>query len=500
MSYVLGLDLGTSSLKGLLVDEMGQVIASASAEYPLIHLKSGYSEQDPREWGKACYKVFETLSEKVTDFDEQLEGISFSGQMHSLVLLDDQGEVLRPAILWNDVRNFSECNQINTEFGDEILAITQNIAREGFTLPKILWLQVNEPDIWAKAKQVLLPKDYLRYLLTGTYHMDYSDAAGTLMMDIEKREWSLTILEQYNIPATLLPPLVASTGCVGVLTEEVKARFGLKKEVKVFAGGADNAIAAVGSGILDKTTGMVSIGTSGVFLSYEKDASVDYQGQLHLFNHAADNSYYSMGVTLAAGHSLTWFKNTFAAGISFDEMLTGIEQVPPGSKGLLFSPYIVGERTPYSDSKIRGSFIGMDTSHTLKHFARAVLEGITFSLKDSQHLMQKVAQKQFNKIISVGGGSKNPHWLQMQADIFATPIYTLKADEGPGMGAAMIAAVGLGWFDSMTSCNEVFVQYGKVIQPIVENVEKYQLMYAEYRKVYDATKEITHRLIDLENE
>lgn len=499
MSYVLGLDLGTSSLKGLLVDKSGKVIASASADYPLIHLKSGYSEQNPQEWLDACVKVFEQLSDDVDDFQSKLEGISFSGQMHGLVLLDADGKALRNAILWNDVRNSAECDRINTEFGEEILDITQNIAREGFTLPKVLWVQEHEPVLWAKAAQILLPKDYLRYWLTGNYHMDYSDAAGTLMLDVRAKEWSKAVLAEYQITEAILPPLVASSGNVGTVLAELKERFGFENDVQVFAGGADNAVAAVGSGILDNTTGMVSIGTSGVFLSYEADASVDYQGQLHLFNHA-DDAYYSMGVTLAAGHSLTWFKNTFAADRSFDDLLAGIDQIEPGAKGLLFAPYIVGERTPYSDSKIRGSFIGMDTTHTLDHFARAVLEGITFSLKDSQHLMETVANKRFEKIVSVGGGSKNPNWLQIQADIFNTPITTLVADEGPGMGAAMLAAVGLGWYDTMLDCNKAFVDYGAVTEPIPENVEKYQTLYKQYQKVYEATKEISHGLIDFVNE
>lgn len=497
--YVLGLDLGTSSLKGLLVDKAGKVIASASADYPLLHPKSGYSEQNPQEWLEACVKVFETLSLEVADFQASLEGISFSGQMHGLVLVDAEGHVLRDAILWNDVRNSAECQRINQEFGQQLIEITQNIAREGFTLPKILWVQAHEPDIWAKVSQILLPKDYLRYWLTGQYHMDYSDAAGTLMLDVRAKEWSAQILAEYQIAENVLPPLIKSYGKVGTLVGELKERFSFEQDIQVFAGGADNAVAAVGAGILDSTTGMVSIGTSGVFLSYEADASVDYQGQLHLFNHA-DDAYYSMGVTLAAGHSLTWFKNTFAPDKSFNDLLAKIDQIEPGAKGLLFAPYIVGERTPYTDSKIRGSFIGMDTTHTLDHFARAVLEGITFSLKDSQYLMETVANKRFATIVSVGGGSKNPNWLQIQADIFNTPITTLVADEGPGIGAAMLAAVGLGWYDTMLDCNKAFVEYGAVTQPIAENVAKYQKLYTEYRKIYEATKDISHGLLDIVNE
>lgn len=498
MSYVLGLDLGTSSLKGLLVDRNGTVIGSASADYPLIHEMSGYSEQQPSEWIKACEKVFEQLSSSVADFKTKLEGISFSGQMHGLVLLDADGNILRPSILWNDVRNSLECDHINTQFGDEILSITQNIAREGFTLPKILWVQKHEPEIWDKVAKILLPKDYLRYWLTGNEYMDFSDAAGTLLLDLKHKKWSPVILAEYKIAENLLPRLIESYGNTGQMLESLKSRFGFEQEIQMIAGGADNAVAAVGSGILDNQTGMVSIGTSGVFLSYENEADVDYKGQLHLFNHA-DDAYYSMGVTLAAGHSLTWFKNTFAPDKSFDDLLANIGSIEPGSKGLLFTPYILGERTPYTDGKIRGSFIGMDTTHTLDHFARAVLEGITFSLKDSQNLMETVANKKFERVISVGGGSKNANWLQIQADIFNTPITTLVADEGPGMGAAMLAAVGLGWFESLLACNKAFVAYGDTIYPNSDNIAKYADIYAEYQKVYAATKDISHNLIDLVN-
>lgn len=497
MSYVLGLDLGTSSLKGLLVNKQGEVIETASASYALSHPKSGYSEQNPQDWLLACDEVIERLSKSVSDFTERLAGISFSGQMHSLVLLDEQHEVLRPAILWNDVRNDLECQRINQDFGKEIVKITKNIAREGFTLPKILWVQEHEPDIWAQVRQVLLPKDYLRWYLTGQFNMDYSDAAGTLLLDIEQKEWSQEVCTKFGIASSLLPELVASTQVVGELKADLKAHYGFEQNVQIIAGGADNACAAVGAGILDSTIGMASIGTSGVFLAYEDSVHDNYNGDLHLFNHAADDAHYSMGVTLAAGHSLNWFKSTFMADESFDEVLANLDQIPIGSDGLLFSPYIVGERTPYSDSFIRGSFIGIDTNHTRDHFARSVVEGITFSLKDSQTLMEKVANKQFSKIVSVGGGAHNKTWLQIQADIFGANITTLTADQGPGLGAAMLAAMGLNWFASMEACRDVFVEYTEEITPIAENVQQYEAYYALYQQVYETTKDLTQALQDL---
>jgi len=494
MAYVLGIDLGTSSLKGLLLDEQGKLVASAHKDYPLIHPKSGYSEQDPAQWIAACESVLETLKGEVADFTEELEGISFSGQMHSLVVLDEAKHVLRNAILWNDVRTTKQCAEITDTFGEELLAITKNIALEGFTLPKILWIQENEPEIWGKVRHMLLPKDYLGYWMTGTLHMDYSDAAGTLLLDVEKKVWSAPILEKFGIPAACLPELIGSSGMTGTLRSELACRFGFEKEVKIFAGGADNACAAIGAGIVNAETGMASIGTSGVFLAFEDSAEQDYQGKLHLFNHTIENSYYSMGVTLAAGHSLNWFKETFAPDSTFEELLAGLDAIQPGADGLLFTPYIVGERTPHVDSRIRGSFIGMDTNHTLKHFARAVLEGITFSLKDAQVLMEDVAGKSFKRIVSVGGGAKNPDWLQIQADIFDAEITCLEAEQGPGLGAAMLAAVGLGWFPSVQACAVEFVAYKGIITPIPENVAAYQDIYALYTQVYGATKDLCHAL------
>ncbi|TYU82727.1 xylulokinase [Listeria monocytogenes] len=494
MAYVLGLDLGTSALKGLLLNNQGKVIYRASAEYPLIHLQSGYSEQDPVEWTKACEKVFDTLAEQVADFREQLVGISFSGQMHSLVVLDENQNVIRPAILWNDVRTTKQCQRITSDLGKTLIQVTKNKALEGFTLPKILWLQENEPETWQKVRHILLPKDYLGFWLTGTTHMDYSDAAGTLLLDVQKKQWSKMILETFEIPISYLPRLIDSQEQTGKLKPNFIEKYGFEQPVKVFAGGSDNACGALGSGILSTDTGMVSIGTSGVFLSFEDQVLPNYQGELHLFNHSLPNTYYSMGVTLAAGHSLSWFKETFAKNLSYDELLTGIDQIAPGAEGLLFTPYIVGERTPYPDSQIRGSFIGIDTKHTLQHFTKAVLEGITFSLKDSLNLMEEITEKKFKQIVSVGGGAKNQDWLQMQADIFNSEIYCLTVEEGPGLGAAMLAAVGVGWFKDLSICAQTFISYRKAVTPNAENVAKYEDQYALYREVYPATKVICAEL------
>lgn len=490
MSYVLGIDLGTSSLKGLLVNKSGKIIDSKTSNYTIINPKPGYSEQNPDHWIEAFKHVIDQLNQSVDDFSKKLVGISFSGQMHSLVLLGQDNKVVRNSILWNDTRTTVECKEIMQDFGDELLSITKNIALEGFTLPKILWVQKNEPENWQKTRHVLLPKDYLRYWCDGQLNMDYSDAAGTLLLDLEKRQWSEPILKKYKIDKQKLPKLVNSHNQTGVLRKEIQEEFGFFNEVKIFAGGADNACSALGAGIIDSNTALASIGTSGVFLTPEVNSDVVAEGSVHLFNHVLEDMFYSMGVTLSAGASLEWFRKTFAESLSYEELLKDVSEVKAGSNGLLFSPYLVGERTPHNDSQIRGSFTGIDISHTRDHFAKAVLEGITFSLKDSQSIMEQSANKKVDKVISVGGGAKNDDWLQIQADIFNLPITTIEAEEGPGLGAAMLATLGLGWFENVSECISVFVRYSGVTLPNPKNVEIYKDVYKQYKKVYSNTKRI----------
>lgn len=498
MTYVLGIDLGTSSLKGILMNQSGEVVATESASYAIETPKTGYSEQHSEHWVVALESVLTTLSLGVSDFGSQLSGISFSGQMHSLVVLDENNNPLRPAILWNDVRTSKQCQIITEKLGDKLLDITKNIALEGFTLPKILWLQENEPEVWAKVKKIMLPKDYLSLWLTGNSYTDYSDAAGTLLLDIEKGEWSQEIAETFDIDMSILPELIESTGQTGQLKEEICRRFKITNEVKVFAGGADNAAAALGVGLIDEEVGLISMGTSGVVSAYEPEIK-DYEGKLHFFNHTVPGAYYSMGVTLAAGNSLNWFKETFGRGQSFEELLADVYTVEPGSKGLLFSPYIVGERTPHFDSKIRGSFIGMSAHHELKHFSRSVLEGITFSLRDSKEIMEETKGRKFSKLISVGGGAQNSDIMQMQADIFNAEMIRLTVEQGPGLGACMIAAYGCGLYNSLEEVTKAFVHYKKAtFTPKPENVKKYEKYYGIWKKVYQATSEISHDLVELE--
>ncbi|MFL6559543.1 MAG: xylulokinase, partial [Bacillus sp. (in: firmicutes)] len=371
--------------------------------------------------------------------------------------------------------------------------VTKNPALEGFTLPKILWVKENEPEIFDRASVFMLPKDYLRYRMTGNIQSEYSDAAGTLLLNVSKREWSKEILALFGISPDFCPPLVESHACVGTISAEFAQATGLSEATKVFAGGADNACGAIGSGILTEGKTLCSDGTSGVVLSYEERNDLDFEGKVHYFNHGEENTYYTMGVTLAAGYSLSWFKDTFGQQEEFAQFLGNIESVPAGSNGLLFTPYIVGERTPHADSNIRGSFIGVDASHERKHFTRAVLEGITFSLNESLEIFRSNG-KTIDSIISIGGGAKNETWLQMQADIFNARIEKLSSEQGPGMGAAMLAAYGCGWFTSLKECADQFIQTSKTYYPINENVQTYQKLFTVYQQVYTQTKILNDQL------
>ncbi|BAC15074.1 xylulokinase [Oceanobacillus iheyensis] len=499
MSYVLGVDLGTSGVKVLLVNKKGKVEYEKTKSLTLIQEKTGYAEQDPDEWVSQTY---EAIKELVTDNavdPAKITGLSFAGQMHGLVLLNNKNQVIRNAILWNDTRTSEECQEIYSILGeDRLLEITKNIALEGFTLPKLLWVKKHEPINFAKTTTFLLPKDYVRYQLTGKLHMDYSDAAGTLLLDVEKNRWSKEICELFEIPTKICPELINSIQEVGTLTEEASTNSRLNMATKVFAGGADNACAAIGSGVLSKEKTLASIGTSGVVLSYEESGDKKFEGKVHYFNHGAPDAFYTMGVTLAAGHSLSWFKETFAHDICFDELIQEASTVNPGANGLLFTPYINGERTPHVDANIRGSFIGIDASHKRQHFTRAVLEGITFSLQESVTILRESGKK-IESIISLGGGAKSDLWLQMQADIFQANVIRLTSEQGPGMGAAMIASVGVGWFNSLADCGDVFIQEEKVYKPIEENVKVYHDLFLLYKEVYSSTTKINKQLREFRN-
>lgn len=492
---VLGIDLGTSAVKVSAVDRTGSIIAQQSFDYPLSQPKPGWSEQNPEDWvnGVTVAIVRLILNDGLKPAD--IKGISYSGQMHGLVLLDANKQVLRPAILWNDTRTTAQTKEIAAKMGAQFIEVTRNRALEGFTLPKILWVKENEPTIFEQATTFVTPKDYVRYRMTGKLAMEISDASGTVAMDVAAGTWSKEIQTAFDLPASFFPEIIGGAEFAGHISQSYALFSGLEIDTQVFGGAADNAAGAIGSAILKPNMVWSSIGTSGVVLKYEDSASVDYKGQIHFFNHAIPGKFYSMGVTLAAGHSLNWFKSTFAAEEDFTSLVASAGKSTIGANGLLFTPYIVGERTPYADSAIRGSWIGIDSMHKRHDFVRSVVEGIVFSFKDIFEIYQR-AGANFDTVIASGGGAKSPLWLQIQADIFDKKVVVLENEQGPGMGAAILAAVGLGWFDSVAAAAERFASFGETYEPVPENVAKYQQIYAIYRKVYPATAEVSHALMD----
>ncbi|MGG4477996.1 xylulokinase [Bacillus altitudinis] len=489
MKYVMGIDLGTSGVKAILVDESGKVCCETTKSYRLIQSKPGYCEQNPEDWVEQTMAAMTELMERKPVQSKDVEGISFSGQMHGLVLLDESLQVLRPAILWNDTRTTPQCVRMTEKLGGRLQAITKNQALEGFTLPKLLWVKEHEPEIDQRIHLFLLPKDYVRYRLTGAIHMDYSDAAGTLLLDIGEQTWSEELCQTFDIPIRICPPLVSSEAEVGTLLPQIAKETGMAEEAKVFAGGADNACGAIGAGILSSGHTLCSIGTSGVILSYEENHNRELNGNLHLFHHAKKDAFYTMGVTLSAGYSLDWIKSLLAPNDSFKALLAGAKDIAPGANGLLFTPYLVGERTPHADSVIRGSFIGLDSRHEKAHMVRAVLEGITFSLNESIALFRQ-AGKRIDAIVSIGGGARSHTWLQMQADIFQAKVIQLENEQGPALGAAMLAAVGCGWYESLEACADQFIHQAAIFTPNQQHVDVYDHLFRLYQSIYTHTRDI----------
>ncbi|MCI1859789.1 MAG: xylulokinase [Sporolactobacillus sp.] len=493
MDCVLGLDLGTSSLKGVLYTFQGNVIASDSVPYDVIQPKDGYCEQNPLDWLRAVDRLFDALMSRIPS-TIHLKGIAVSGQMHSLVTLDHKNRVVRHAILWNDSRTTAQVKQINREFGVELRSISKNRPLEGFTLPKILWMQQEEPEQWNRVAHIMLPKDFLNWYLTGHIYTDYSDAAGTLLLDEERHCWSKEIGEKLSIQPQQLPEIKLSGTQIGILRSELAQQYNINEPVKIFQGGADNACAALGSGITDLHTALSSIGTSGVYLANDVRARNNVESTMHVFNHVIKNRYYKMGVTLSAGSSLTWFQRAFYPDTSISELVTGIEKVPIGANGLIFTPYLNGERTPLFDADIRGALIGVDSCQNKLSVVRSIIEGITLSLKDSQQMIENEASPQIKEVICVGGGARNRTWLQMQADVFNHPVRRLVSGEGPSLGAAILATYGLGIYDSLPACVRHFVKYDEPIRPIPNNVEQYRRLFSVYKQVYGQTKHLSDRL------
>ncbi|MCS6841205.1 MAG: xylulokinase [Roseiflexus sp.] len=497
-AYLLGLDIGTTGARALLCDENGQVLAVATAEYPLSTPQPLWSEQNPEDWWRGVCEALRAVVAQAGIAPEQIAGLGLTGQMHGSVFLDEHDRVIRPALLWNDQRTAAECVEITQRVGAErLIAIAGNPALTGFQAPKILWLRNHEPEHYTRVAQVLLPKDYIRRKLTGISATDAADAAGTLLLDLRRRDWSDEILAALDIPRAWLPRVFEGPEVTGELIPAVAADLGLPAGLPVIAGGGDNAAAAVGSGIVRPGIVSSSIGTSGVIFAHSDEIALDPQGRLHTFCHSVPGRYHLMAVTLAAGGSFRWFRDILRTvtgqSLSYDDLTALATSVPPGAEGLIFLPYLSGERTPHLDPLARGAFIGLTARHSLAHMARAVMEGVVFSMRDGLEIMRSLGITP-SQIRATGGGGKSPLWRQMQADVYATEVATLAAEEGPAYGAALLAGVGAGIFRDVDDAVARCVTLTTTTAPDERAIARYDEVYAIYRDMYAALRDGMHRL------
>ncbi|MGZ9235996.1 MAG: xylulokinase [Anaerolineales bacterium] len=485
----LGIDTSTTSSKALIIDERGEVIAVASSPHTLQTPRPLWSEQNPLEWWEAVSASIKSVLEKAGLRGEAISAVGLTGQMHGLVLLDEAGNVLRPAILWNDQRTQSQCDEIHQRIGKEkFIQITGNVALTGFTAPKILWVKENEPDVFAKAKHVLLPKDFIRYKLTGEYAMDKADGAGTVLFDLKSRTWSSEVLEVLGIDASWMPRTFEGTEFAGDVTEEAASITGLKVGTPVAAGGGDQAAGAVGMGAVEPGVVALTVGTSGVVFATTPSALIEPEGRLHAFCHAVPGMWHFMGVMLSAAGSLQWYRDTLAPEMSFDDLLKEAETVPAGSEGLQFLPYLSGERTPHPDPLARGAFIGLTLRHGRGHMTRAVLEGVSFGLKDSFTLIQNSGLGAITQVRASGGGTKGALWRQILASVLEAELVTVNTAEGAAYGAALLAGVGAGaWTDVPAACRAAVQMTGST-QPDTAQADTYRKSYALYRGLYPTLK------------
>jgi xylulokinase len=487
--YFLGIDTSTTSSKALLINERGELVAVASSPHTLQTPHPLWSEQNPLEWWEAVSASIKAVLEKAGVGGEAVSAVGLTGQMHGLVLLDEEGNVLRPAILWNDQRTQAQCDEIHRRVGRErFIQITGNVALTGFTAPKVLWVAQNEPDVYVKAKHILLPKDYIRYRLTGEYAMDKADGAGTVLFDLKLRNWSNDVLDALGIDALWMPPTFEGTEVTGYVTAEAASITGLKVGTSVAAGGGDQAASAVGVGAVEPGVVALTVGTSGVVFATTPSALIEPEGRLHAFCHAAPGMWHFMGVMLSAAGSLQWYRDTLAPNSSFDDLLKEAETVPAGSEGLQFLPYLSGERTPHPDPLARGAFIGLTLRHGRGHLTRAVLEGVSFGLKDSLMLIQKAGLGAITQVRASGGGTKGALWRQILASVLEAELVTVNTAEGAAFGAALLAGVSAGaWSDVPAACRATVNLTGST-QPDAAQTDAYRKSYSLYRELYPTLK------------
>lgn len=499
MSVYLGIDIGTSGTKTLAIQEDGTILASATIEYPLSSPHPGWSEQDPADWWNASAESVRQVISKAKISPTDVKGIGLSGQMHGSVFLNKSGEVIRPALLWNDQRTARECAEIESRAGgrEALIGMVANPALTGFTAPKILWLRNHEPQHYEQLNQILLPKDYIRYKLTGEFATEVSDASGTLLLDVKARQWSSVLLGKLEIEPALLPKVYESEEVSGQLHAAAAQRLGLPVGVPVVGGGGDQAASAIGNGIVSRGVISATMGTSGVVFAHSDEVQIDAAGRIHTFCHAVRNKWHVMGCVLSAGGSFQWYRNQFglseiatAKGMHLDpyELLTAqAAQSPAGSEGLFFLPYLTGERTPHADPNARGSWIGLSLRHGKSHFARSVMEGATYAMRDCLELIKEM-NIPVEQIRLSGGGARSQFWKQLQADIYGQNVVTINAEEGPAFGVALLAAAGTGAYDNVVEACQATIRVVTETKTCEHAKATYDRGYPIYRQLYQSLR------------
>ncbi len=495
MAYLLGIDVGTGGTRALILDDSGTVLGSATADHaPFASPHTGWAEQDPDDWWRACRQAVPRALEAAGVDARSIAAVGLTGQMHGATLLDADGVVVRPALIWCDQRTQAECDALTEQIGaGRLIELTSNPALTGFTLPKLLWVRNTEPDAWSRVRHVLLPKDYIRYKLTGRLATDVADASGTLLFDVARRQWSDDMLRATGIDAALLPEAFEGPQVTGAITAAGAEATGLVAGTPVVAGGGDQAAGAVGMGIVEPGLVSATIGTSGVVFAATDRPALDPKGRVHTFCHAVPGRWHVMGVTQAAGLSLRWFRDRFGSGAadgrdSYERLTDEALAAPPGADGVLWAPYLMGERTPHLDADARAALVGLAASHTRGHIVRAILEGVAFSLRDSFGILQEM-QVPVEAVRLGGGGARSPLWRQIQADVYGMSVQTVAAEEGAAYGAAVLAGVGAGlWADVDAACGRV-VRVTSEVAP-GDGRAALERQYRAFRALYPALRAI----------
>lgn len=483
----MGVDVSTTATKALVVDEAGRVVSQGVASYDYDIPRPMWTEQDPQVWWDAAVKAIRGALAGEVDAG-QIDGVGLTGQMHGSVLLDGSGDVVRPAILWNDQRTGAECDQIRARIGrHRLIEICGNDALTGFTAPKLLWVANHEPDEWARVATILLPKDYLRFRLTGGHAIDVAGGSGTILFDLAKRTWSPEILDALSIDPSLCPPTFEGPVVTGMISREGGVATGLREGTPVVGGGGDQSANAVGVGAVSGGIMALSLGTSGVVFATSDGPSIDSEGRVHSFCHAVPGKWHMMGVMLSAAGSLRWLRDALAPGVEFSDLVAGAGEVPPGAEGLLFLPYLSGERTPHPDPLARGAFVGLTLGHDLRHLTRAVLEGVAFGLRDGLDLMVGAGVERPDSITASGGGTRSPLWRQILADVLGARIDTVATEEGAAFGAATLAGVGAGWHDTVEAAAGAWVST-EPVAGVSDDAGAYASLHERFAGLYPALR------------